>query len=271
MHCINHFFSPTRKEGIKNTPTKPQAPTHDMADEEDILITAQDIKESESAKISYGETDNTVTFLNPDEETKLNQAGGEHTENEVGRDKHTQPTETDVIVIDDAELKQESVEESLMTTQISSGRTEQAGIIQMIQMKCKDEEIKQPHDNEVLVDTAVPAVVKLDDEKMDGLSRKVVHMSVSIESIKQQIKHKKHQISGDKNEVSVKFRAEIDPAKSQAAEQELRKEISQDMFAKVSNDIHSCKGKGKAIPLQAWTGPEGCRRLRLPDFKTVGT
>jgi len=26
-----------------------------------------------------------------------------------------------------------------------------------------------------------------------------------------------------------------------------------------------------AIPLQAWTGPEGSRRLRLPDFKTVGT
>ena len=25
------------------------------------------------------------------------------------------------------------------------------------------------------------------------------------------------------------------------------------------------KGKGKAIPLQAWTGPEGSRRLRLPD------
>jgi len=30
------------------------------------------------------------------------------------------------------------------------------------------------------------------------------------------------------------------------------------------------KGKGKAIPLQAWTGPEGSRRLRLPDFKTIG-
>ena len=30
-------------------------------------------------------------------------------------------------------------------------------------------------------------------------------------------------------------------------------------------------GKGKAIPLQAWTGPEGSRRLRLPDFKTFGT
>jgi len=31
------------------------------------------------------------------------------------------------------------------------------------------------------------------------------------------------------------------------------------------------KGKGKAIPLQAWTGPEGSRSLRLPDFKTFGT
>jgi hypothetical protein len=27
----------------------------------------------------------------------------------------------------------------------------------------------------------------------------------------------------------------------------------------------------KAIPLQAWTGPEGSGRLRLPDFKTIGT
>ena len=31
------------------------------------------------------------------------------------------------------------------------------------------------------------------------------------------------------------------------------------------------KGKGKAILLQAWTGPEGSSKLRLPDFKTVGT
>jgi len=29
--------------------------------------------------------------------------------------------------------------------------------------------------------------------------------------------------------------------------------------------------KGKAIPLQAWTGPEGSRRLRLPDFKAIST
>jgi len=28
--------------------------------------------------------------------------------------------------------------------------------------------------------------------------------------------------------------------------------------------------KGKAIPLQAWTDPEGSKSLRLPDFRTVG-
>jgi len=26
------------------------------------------------------------------------------------------------------------------------------------------------------------------------------------------------------------------------------------------------KGKGKSVPLQAWTGPEGSRKLRFPDF-----
>ena len=31
------------------------------------------------------------------------------------------------------------------------------------------------------------------------------------------------------------------------------------------------KGKGKAIPLQSWTGPGGSRSLRLPDFKTIVT
>jgi hypothetical protein len=47
-----------------------------------------------------------------------------------------------------------------------------------------------------------------------------------------------------------------------------------------TNTVHRCalfwgfllrlimhgKGKGKAIPLKALTGPKGSRRLRLPDF-----
>jgi hypothetical protein len=30
------------------------------------------------------------------------------------------------------------------------------------------------------------------------------------------------------------------------------------------------KVKGKAVPLQAWSGPEGSRKLRFPDFMTTG-
>ena len=28
-------------------------------------------------------------------------------------------------------------------------------------------------------------------------------------------------------------------------------------------------GKGKAVPLQDWSGPEGSRKLRFPDFMTT--
>jgi hypothetical protein len=34
---------------------------------------------------------------------------------------------------------------------------------------------------------------------------------------------------------------------------------------------HHRSGKGKAIPLQAWTGPAVYRRLRFPDIKTICT
>ena len=29
------------------------------------------------------------------------------------------------------------------------------------------------------------------------------------------------------------------------------------------------EGKDKAVPLQAWTGPEGSKNLRFPDFVTT--
>ena len=37
------------------------------------------------------------------------------------------------------------------------------------------------------------------------------------------------------------------------------------------NIVIKRQAKGKAIPLQAWTGPEGSERLRLPDLKTIAT
>ena len=33
--------------------------------------------------------------------------------------------------------------------------------------------------------------------------------------------------------------------------------------------IANVKGKVKAFPLQAWSGPEGSRKLRFPDFMTT--
>jgi hypothetical protein len=40
---------------------------------------------------------------------------------------------------------------------------------------------------------------------------------------------------------------------------------------KIKEKKNSALEQVKAIPLQAWAGPEGSRRLRLPDFKTIGT
>jgi hypothetical protein len=33
----------------------------------------------------------------------------------------------------------------------------------------------------------------------------------------------------------------------------------------------NCITYGKAMPVQSWTVPEGSRKLRLPDFMTIGT
>jgi len=38
---------------------------------------------------------------------------------------------------------------------------------------------------------------------------------------------------------------------------------------KQNNFIYNTMQRGKAIPLQAWTGPEGSTSLRIRDFKTI--
>ena len=37
----------------------------------------------------------------------------------------------------------------------------------------------------------------------------------------------------------------------------------------MSNKFHLVTKKGKAVPLQAWSGPEVSRKLRYPDFMTT--
>jgi len=40
-------------------------------------------------------------------------------------------------------------------------------------------------------------------------------------------------------------------------------------FSTYTNLPHESKGKSKAVPLQAWSGPEGSRKLRFPDYITT--
>jgi len=40
-------------------------------------------------------------------------------------------------------------------------------------------------------------------------------------------------------------------------------------FSLIFEYFSKIKGKGKAVPLQAWSGPEGSRKLRFPDFMTT--
>ena len=44
---------------------------------------------------------------------------------------------------------------------------------------------------------------------------------------------------------------------------------SDECRVKAATGISQVKGKGNAIPLQAWTDPESSRRLRFLDFKDI--
>ena len=50
------------------------------------------------------------------------------------------------------------------------------------------------------------------------------------------------------------------------------KEYCIDLISSLSTDkANLCLwcSKGKTVPLQAWSGPEGSRKLRFPDFMTT--
>jgi len=47
-----------------------------------------------------------------------------------------------------------------------------------------------------------------------------------------------------------------------------RSQVALAKHCMILNTFH-LEGKGKAVPLQAWTGPEGSRKLRFPDFVTT--
>jgi hypothetical protein len=47
--------------------------------------------------------------------------------------------------------------------------------------------------------------------------------------------------------------------------------LSEDHGDAIKHVAVKVKGRGTAVPLQAWTDPENSMRLRLLNFKTVGT
>ena len=45
--------------------------------------------------------------------------------------------------------------------------------------------------------------------------------------------------------------------------------MCRNFWISIINIINYIKGKGKAVPLQAWNGPECSRKLWFPDFMTM--
>ena len=41
------------------------------------------------------------------------------------------------------------------------------------------------------------------------------------------------------------------------------------MYVYIHICVYTYVCKGKAVPLEAWSGPEGSRKLRFPDFMTT--
>jgi hypothetical protein len=51
----------------------------------------------------------------------------------------------------------------------------------------------------------------------------------------------------------------------------LKSRVLMKTFGRMRDEVTGVKVKGKAIPLQTRTGPEGSSRIKLPDFKATGT
>ena len=49
----------------------------------------------------------------------------------------------------------------------------------------------------------------------------------------------------------------------------MERESPENMTKKPANAYKHMRLKGKAVPLQAWSAPEGSRKVRFPDFVTT--
>lgn len=86
-------------------------------------------------------------------------------------------------------------------------------------------------------DTKIETDISVEiDASIAPVDRKCVIVETNIEQIKQRLKSIKSRIS-EKQKIKTRFYATIDPNKNVQAESELSREISKDMFSRVSSDI----------------------------------
>ena len=57
-------------------------------------------------------------------------------------------------------------------------------------------------------------------------------------------------------------------SKIKSLESKIIQQLSEHL-SKITNFSHLFIVKGKSVPLQAWSGPEGSRKLRFPDYMTT--
>ncbi|XP_069701490.1 mismatch repair endonuclease PMS2 isoform X2 [Periplaneta americana] len=219
MHCINQFFSPMRrKEEHENISQEDESFLDSSTTDKVICIS--DNKAECDQRVNV----NTINVTEGQNDFEHTDVGS--TNCEVSEEKSVQTHEYEVICRESEVNPETTITESSSESSIT--------VLHENQSNCVTEKICETHDTEVLNDSAQDVVVTVDDETVDKLNRKFVYMSVSVEDIAQKIKLRKQNTENkDKQLLSVKFHAEIDPTKNQSAEQELRKEISKDMFAKM--------------------------------------
>jgi len=107
-----------------------------------------------------------------------------------------------------------------------------------VRMETEESESDALNKNEINleVDAVSERIICDEDDPNVGEGRKAVRLQADINEIARRLQRLRNRSknSGDKKKPIVKFYADIDPSSNKNAEQELSREISKDMFAKVN-------------------------------------
>jgi len=101
-------------------------------------------------------------------------------------------------------------------------------------------------------------------KKYGGSARKVPYINLSREDVKSRKNlHSRSSGTDDSNVTSAKFCRRFDSSYIMSVSYKDR------LMHTYIFHTALLEGKGKSVPLQAWSGPEGSRKLRFSDFMTM--